>query len=98
MDRPKVQLRRLSHLRFRLRIGQSFIETCGSLHSARQELAAAKQGAKNSAAERRDTMAKTSKPNILVMWGDDIGQSNLSIFTKGMMGYQTPNIDRIGHE
>ncbi|HSR00747.1 MAG TPA: sulfatase-like hydrolase/transferase, partial [Sphingomicrobium sp.] len=38
------------------------------------------------------------KPNILVMWGDDIGQSNLSIFTKGMMGYRTPNIDRIGEE
>ncbi|WP_317617578.1 sulfatase-like hydrolase/transferase [Sphingomonas daechungensis] len=38
------------------------------------------------------------KPNILIMWGDDIGQSNLSIFTKGMMGYRTPNIDRIGEE
>jgi arylsulfatase len=38
------------------------------------------------------------KPNILIMWGDDIGQSNLSIFTKGMMGYKTPNIDRIANE
>jgi arylsulfatase len=38
------------------------------------------------------------KPNILVMWGDDIGQSNLSIFTKGLMGYHTPNIDRIANE
>ena len=38
------------------------------------------------------------KPNILIMWGDDIGQSNLSIFTKGMMGYRTPNIDRIAEE
>jgi arylsulfatase len=38
------------------------------------------------------------KPNILVMWGDDIGQSNLSCFTKGMMGYTTPNIDRIADE
>src|SRR5262245_17963839 len=38
------------------------------------------------------------KPNILVIWGDDIGQSNLSIFTKGMMGYRTPNIDRIANE
>jgi Arylsulfatase A and related enzymes len=42
-------------------------------------------------------MAK-GQPNILVMWGDDIGQSNLSIFTKGMMGYRTPNIDRIAEE
>jgi len=38
------------------------------------------------------------KPNILVVWGDDIGQSNLSAYTHGMMGYQTPNIDRISHE
>ena len=38
------------------------------------------------------------KPNILIMWGDDIGRSNLSIFTKGMMGYRTPNIDSIGEQ
>jgi len=38
------------------------------------------------------------KPNILVLWGDDIGQSNLSCFTKGMMGYRTPNIDRVANE
>jgi arylsulfatase len=38
------------------------------------------------------------KPNILVVWGDDIGQSNISAYTKGMMGYQTPNIDRIANE
>jgi len=40
----------------------------------------------------------TKKPNILVMWGDDIGQSNLSCYTRGLMGYQTPNIDRIAKE
>jgi arylsulfatase len=34
----------------------------------------------------------------LVIWGDDIGTSNLSIFTKGMMGYRTPHIDRIAEE
>ena len=43
-------------------------------------------------------MAKNKQPNILILWGDDIGQSNLSIFTKGMMGYRTPNIDRIAKE
>lgn len=43
-------------------------------------------------------MAKTSKPNILVIWGDDIGQSNLSCYTHGLMGYRTPNIDRIAKE
>lgn len=37
-------------------------------------------------------------PNILVIWGDDIGISNLSCYSNGMMGYFTPNIDRIAHE
>ncbi|HVH28087.1 MAG TPA: sulfatase-like hydrolase/transferase [Vicinamibacterales bacterium] len=40
----------------------------------------------------------TKKPNVLVMWGDDIGQSNLSCYTRGLMGYRTPNIDRIAKE
>jgi arylsulfatase len=43
-------------------------------------------------------MANAKKPNVLVIWGDDIGQSNLSVFTKGLMGYRTPNIDRIANE
>jgi arylsulfatase len=38
------------------------------------------------------------KPNILVIWGDDIGQSNISAYTRGLVGYKTPNIDRIAHE
>ena len=38
------------------------------------------------------------KPNVLVLWGDDIGISNLSCYSKGLMGYQTPNIDRIAQE
>nr|WP_287412485.1 arylsulfatase [Pseudodesulfovibrio sp.] len=40
----------------------------------------------------------SDKPNIVVIWGDDIGQSNLSVYTHGMMGYQTPNIDRVANE
>ena len=43
-------------------------------------------------------MAKSSKPNILIIWGDDIGIWNISHFSRGMMGYQTPNIDRIARE
>lgn len=39
-----------------------------------------------------------TKPNILVIWGDDIGQFNISAYNMGMMGYRTPNIDRIGQE
>jgi arylsulfatase A-like enzyme len=38
------------------------------------------------------------KPNILVIWGDDIGWSNLSVYNHAVMGYGTPNIDRIATE
>ena len=41
---------------------------------------------------------KKDKPNILIIWGDDIGQFNVSAYNMGMMGYKTPNIDRIGKE
>jgi len=40
----------------------------------------------------------TGKPNILVIWGDDIGISNVSSYSDGLMGYRTPNIDRIAAE
>ena len=42
--------------------------------------------------------AQEKKPNILVLWGDDIGTWNISHNNRGMMGYQTPNIDRIADE
>ncbi len=42
--------------------------------------------------------ANTKKPNILVIFGDDIGQSNISAYSRGLMGFTTPNIDRIGSE
>jgi arylsulfatase len=42
--------------------------------------------------------AADKKPNILVIWGDDIGFQNISHNSRGMMGYQTPNIDRIAKE
>jgi arylsulfatase A-like enzyme len=42
--------------------------------------------------------AQDKKPNILVIWGDDIGWYNPSIYHRGDMGYWTPNIDRIGKE
>jgi arylsulfatase len=38
------------------------------------------------------------KPNIVVFWGDDIGQSNISAYSHGVMGYKTPNIDRVAKE
>ena len=42
--------------------------------------------------------AAADKPNILIIWGDDIGYWNVSAYNQGMMGYKTPNIDRIARE
>src|SRR5712692_7103818 len=46
---------------------------------------------------RRSVMAN-GKPNILILWGDDIGMWNISHWSRGMMGYRTPNIDRVAEE
>src|SRR6266436_6672504 len=43
-------------------------------------------------------LAQAKKPNILVIWGDDIGIANVSAYSDGLMGYETPSIDRIGKE
>ena len=43
-------------------------------------------------------LAAQQKPNILVIWGDDVGVTNVSAYSQGMMGYRTPNIDRIAKE
>src|SRR5499425_634294 len=42
--------------------------------------------------------AQTKKPNIVIIWGDDIGQSDISAYSMGLMGFHTPNIDRIAKE
>ena len=42
--------------------------------------------------------AQPRKPNIVVIWGDDVGFTNLSVYSRGVMGYRTPNIDRIANE
>jgi len=42
--------------------------------------------------------SKAAKPNIVVIWGDDVGWNNPSCYNRGMMGYKTPNIDRIAKE
>ncbi len=51
-----------------------------------------------SAVQATDNSTTEKKPNILVIWGDDIGTWNISHNNRGMMGYQTPNIDRIAKE
>jgi len=42
--------------------------------------------------------AQTKQPNVLIIWGDDVGYWNVSAYNQGMMGYRTPNIDRIARE
>lgn len=42
--------------------------------------------------------ANAGKPNIVIIWGDDIGQTNVSAYSFGVMGYKTPNIDRVAKE
>ena len=42
--------------------------------------------------------APAKKPNIVIIWGDDIGQSDISAYTRGLMGFRTPNIDRVANE
>ncbi len=39
--------------------------------------------------------AQQKNPNIVIIWGDDIGQTNISTYSMGIMGYKTPNIDEI---
>ena len=50
------------------------------------------------AAISTNSIAQSEKPNILVIWGDDVGYDNLSAYNDGMMGYLTPNIDRLARE
>jgi arylsulfatase A-like enzyme len=63
--------------------------TSGALAQAQKAAPAAQPAAPASAG---------SKPNILIIWGDDIGIANISAYSNGLMGYETPNIDRIARE
>src|SRR3981189_1203779 len=58
------------------------------------------QAQKNAPAAAPATLAASSgrTPNILVIFGDDVGVANISAYSNGLMGYETPNIDRIGRE
>jgi arylsulfatase len=50
------------------------------------------------AAPTKGADSKRSQPNILIIWGDDIGWFNVSAYNHGVMGYRTPNIDRVAQE
>jgi arylsulfatase len=66
----------------------------GALLTALAILALA--GVATPAAGQQKSAAK--RPNIVIFWGDDIGQSNVSAYSLGVMGYKTPNIDRVAKE
>src|SRR5262245_34852553 len=66
-------------------------------------MAATSRGAANAqetapAAAQQPTAGGGGKPNILIIWGDDIGLANVSAYSHGLMGYHTPNIDRVAKE
>src|SRR5690349_1572489 len=65
---------------------------------ARPTIGVPRMASKKSAPAPKANKGGGRKPNILVIWGDDIGIANLSCYTRGLMGYQTPNIDRIAAE
>jgi arylsulfatase A-like enzyme len=65
---------------------------------ASEALAQAQKAAPAAAAAAAAAAPSTGKPNILVIFGDDIGIPQISAYTMGMMGYRTPNIDRIARE
>jgi arylsulfatase A-like enzyme len=48
--------------------------------------------------KRKEQTMASKQPNILILWGDDVGMWNISHYSRGMMGYQTPNIDRVAKE
>src|SRR5580692_2083185 len=69
--------------------------------SAMATVAALMPGARAQGTNQSQPAASSAgggKPNILVIFGDDIGQSNISAYTFGLMGYRTPNIDRLARE
>ena len=70
---------------------------CCEQGTAREELLLAMAGQATAAQSARQA-ASGAKPNILVIFGDDIGQTNVSAYSMGLMGYRTPNIDRIARE
>ena len=75
-----------------LMMSTAFAATAGMLSTAQA------QAQKPSPASRGDATPAGKQPNILVLWGDDIGTWNISHNNRGMMGYRTPNIDRIAQE
>src|SRR5262249_8166269 len=69
-----------------------------STTAAASETTCSRKITKEPGKEIEMTPQSEKKPNILVIWGDDIGITNLSCYSDGIMGYRTPNIDRLARE
>ncbi|HZZ11096.1 MAG TPA: arylsulfatase [Paraburkholderia sp.] len=71
-----------------------------SINAPAQTQAPAKPPAKapSGPPQQQPAPKNSAKPNILVIFGDDIGQANISAYTRGVVGYRTPNIDRVANE
>ena len=76
-------------------LGSSALVAAATMTS---EALAQAQKAAPAAAPAAPTAPSGGKPNILIIWGDDVGVANISAYSNGLMGYETPNIDRIGRE
>jgi arylsulfatase len=74
-------------------LGSSALVAAATLTSA-----ALAQAQKATPAQATPPAPSGRKPNILIIWGDDIGIANISAYSNGLMGYETPNIDRIARE
>lgn len=72
------------------------ISTAQTQNNAKPAAPPAQNNAKP--ANNNNNNQSSNKPNILVIFGDDIGQTNISAYGKGVVGYETPNIDRIANE
>ncbi|WP_063683685.1 arylsulfatase [Bradyrhizobium stylosanthis] len=79
-----------------LLLGTSSIVAAATLTS--EALAQAQKAAPSPAASPAPAAPSGRKPNILVIFGDDVGVANISAYSNGLMGYETPNIDRIARE
>lgn len=88
-DKMKVESSALD--RRKILLGSSTLAAASALGGATQTQIAQAQ-------PRPATPPAAGKPNILVIFGDDIGIANISAYSQGLMGYETPNIDRIGRE
>ncbi|MBX9951823.1 MAG: arylsulfatase [Candidatus Obscuribacterales bacterium] len=77
---------------------QSKQKASGEQSKGSDKKAKSKTAVQSKESDASSQTAASPRPNIVIIWGDDIGQSNVSAYTMGLMGYRTPNIDRLARE